>query len=652
MNKNDRISQRDKTKGKLRFVFDSFFCLVALALTANAQFVDLTRMNSNVMAHEEWATQVLTTPTGKELISAGADGRVVFWDAATGKIVREVSLPTIVLTLSLSNNGRTLAAGDSAGAVSIIDVETGKITGSFPADKKIVNATAWSEDGKFVAAGGSDGIVRFWSAAEGKITGEINPAHGDIMALAFANSQLVIGLRDGKEPKRTAEVWDWQNKKQVRTFDEGASGLRGLSVSPDGKLMAVADFQHSILLNIVPTMGNGAEVSIRVLPESDEGVPVAIWDMKTGKRVALLGAETGARSVAFSPDGTMLATAGPNGTIIHEIGLRTFTEIGRVDSQTSIDSVAFSFDSKQLFIAREREPLVRLGDGGTDKLVDPFFTNMIMQVRDGTNVGTLGLSVNNSTRINTKSATGGSNIEAWQISRRTAPPDAKTWEAVQAIFSDKPEDARKILQQVIKDHPSYGEAQRLYAIFFEGKDLKKVQSLLGASVGSDPNCVSCWRSLGDLQMKSEQFFDAVKSYDQVLKLKPEYGLVAGHQADAFGAIGLNLTFAENNAKNMDAAKTAFNRALELRPGVERFYTNLAAAYYFRGDFDMDIKLLLIAKRLRPDHARIYYNLGHAYRYKKDKQKAIEAYSRYVQMGEVGEEARVEKAKEFIKELIK
>jgi len=103
---------------------------------------------------------------------------------------------------------------------------------------------------------------------------------------------------------------------------------------------------------------------------------------------------------------------------------------------------------------------------------------------------------------------------------------------------------------------------------------------------------------------------------------------------------------------MASAQDALNHALALRPANDQFYANLGATYYFRSDFDKCISLLLTAQRLRPDHARIYYNLGHAYRYTSDKKKAIEAYRRYVQMGEQGEEARVEKAKEFIKELSK
>ncbi len=69
-----------------------------------------------------------------------------------------------------------------------------------------------------------------------------------------------------------------------------------------------------------------------------------------------------------------------------------------------------------------------------------------------------------------------------------------------------------------------------------------------------------------------------------------------------------------------------------------------------GDFDTSIELLLEAQKIRPDHSRIYYNLGHSYRQKGDKKEAIKAYQRYVLLGEKGEEARVERAKDIIKEL--
>lgn len=635
-------------------VLFSLYCIFVATFGINAQFVETLSMGTPAMPHDEWVTQVVVSPNGKEIVSGSIDGRIVFWDAATGKQTRDLMLSAMVLSLSLAKDGSLLAAADSSGTVSIIEVATAKIKAKFTADKHIANAVALSDDGKVVAAGGSDGIVRIASATDGKIVSEINPARGDIMALTFAKVHLVIGLRDGKDGKRSADVWDWQNRKSLRTFDEGPSGMRAISLSPDGQLLAIADYQQPTLLTMTPTGGSGAEVSLRVLADDDDGTMVAIWDMTSGKRDALINAETGARALAFSPNGQFLATAGPNGIVIHEIGSRSFAEIGRIDSRTSVDSVVFSADSKQLIFARERQPLVKFGDGGTDKLVDPFFTSMVMQVRQGLNTGVLSkfASIKEPARKGANSVTGGSTVEIWQIRPRTSAADTKTWEAVKNVFSDKTEDARQILQRVIKEHPNYGEAQRLWAVLFERKDIEKMQNLLQAAVKSDSNCVACWRSLGDLQYQTKQHLEAIKSYDRALQLRPDYGLVEGHQAHAYGALGLELLSSENTEQTMDLAKKALTSALTLRPGVEQFYTNLGAAYYFRGDFDSNINLLLIAKRLRPDHARIYYNLGHAYRYKGDKVRAIEAYKQYVAMGEKGEEARVERAKQFIAELSK
>jgi WD40 repeat protein/Tfp pilus assembly protein PilF len=637
----------------MRILLISLLALLSLVPAARAQFVETARVSASTMQQSEWTTQVISAADGQQVISAGIDGRIVVSDAVTGKTIKDIPLPTIVLAIALAPNGRGLAAADAVGNVSLIDLEGGKVNVVFRGDKHISNAVAWSEDGKTVAAGGADGIVRL-ASADGKITGEIDPAHGDIMALAFTKDRLVIGLR-AKDGKRSADVWDWQNKKLIRTFDEGPAGMRAISVSPDGNLLAIADYVRPTLLTMMFTGANGAEVSLRALPDSDEGTIVAIWDLTNGKRVALITGETGARSIAFSPDGQLLATAGPNGVMIHDIGSRTFTEVGRIDSQTSVDALAFTPDSKRLILARESVPLVVFGSGGIDKLTDPFFTSIVMQVREGLNSGVMvsyGAELRNPAKKELPSATGGSTLEIWRLDRRTSPAYLKTWEAVQSFFNDKTDEARILLQKVIKDNPNFGEAQRLMAVLFESKDIKKVQSLLEASVKADPNCVSCWRTLGDIQYKTKEYLDAIKSYDRALQLKPGYGLVSGHQADAYGALGVQLMSSENTEKTMDAAKGALSSAIKLRPGREEFYTNLGAAYYFRGDFDADIEMLLIAKRLHPDHARIYYNLGHAYRYKGDKQKAIDAYSRYVQMGEPGEEARVEKAKDFITALSK
>jgi WD40 repeat protein len=91
------------------------------------------------MLQNEWATQIISTGDGKRIVSAGVDGRISVWDAVSGKAVKEIPLSAGVLAIALAPNGRTLAAGDAEGSVSVIDLETAKINGVFRADKHITD---------------------------------------------------------------------------------------------------------------------------------------------------------------------------------------------------------------------------------------------------------------------------------------------------------------------------------------------------------------------------------------------------------------------------------------------------------------------------------------------------------------------------------
>ncbi len=186
--------------------------LFILTVTASGQFIDAVRVNANAMGQDEWVTQIVASPTGKEIISAGVDGRVVMWNAETGKTGWETKLPSMVLTLSLSPDGRLLAAGDASGTVSLIDAASGKVGNTWAADKKIVNATAWSQDGKYLATGGDEGIVRVWPADGQKAIAEINPAHGNILSLNFKDSQIAIGLLDTQTKTRRRRTLGLENK--------------------------------------------------------------------------------------------------------------------------------------------------------------------------------------------------------------------------------------------------------------------------------------------------------------------------------------------------------------------------------------------------------------------------------------------------------
>lgn len=126
--------------------------------------------------------------------------------------------------------------------------------------------------------------------------------HPELMTLQNRASGLKAGLgamnisSDGKllatASHETVCIWDAVNGQEVKVFTHSQSEFRCLAFSPDGKYLAAG-------------ADRGPEAA-RVL---------WVWDCIQNKQAALINHPHGALSVAFSSDGTRLATGGRNGTL-------------------------------------------------------------------------------------------------------------------------------------------------------------------------------------------------------------------------------------------------------------------------------------------------------------------------------------------------
>lgn len=637
----------------------SAFCVLAMHATAWAQFVKTDPVREIETPHREWATQVFYTPDDKEIVTAGLDGKIVFWNVASGKAMREVSLGKSILSLSVSRDGKHLAAGGEAAGVTIIDVAQAKVERELNAAlkaKQIVNEVAWTEDGKFVAAGASGGRVLVWQSEGNQLVSDIEIS-GDVVSLVFVRNakenrasevetQLAFGVINRQAGKGQVEIWDWRAKKRVRVFDEGTPGVRSLSLSPDGRMFAVSNFRRTTLLSLLMDEGGQVEASLRALGESEGSLAVSVTDLASGKNVATFQSDVGTNSVRFSPDGKLLACAGDDGVLLYRADDRSFFEAGRIDTARRVSATAFAPDARHIAFVREREPPAKYAAGGTDKLLDPFFVAATTIAKEGTTSGVSGFANNNRASL-----TGGSQLEVWNISESTSTTDARLWTSIKTYFEKDKEQARAQLRALIKDAPAFGEAQRVYGVLFESRNPGQAQASMEAAVKADAGCAACWRSLGEMQFNVDDFAGAARSFEQALKIKPNYGLVQGRLAAAYNRLAVTkLNPDDENA--MRESRSLLDKALTLRPADAQIYSNLSTLAYFTGDFDASINVLLIAQSLRPEYARIYYNLGHSYRQKGDKKRSVAAYRRYVALGEKGEEPRVERAKQYITDLEK
>jgi WD40 repeat protein/tRNA A-37 threonylcarbamoyl transferase component Bud32 len=244
-------------------------------------------------AHDRFLTDVLWSEGG--VISASKDGFVKIWRAEPPKGPGDA--PTPLQTIAAQEDGvRTLAR---------------------------------SADGKTLATAGFDGIIRLWDA-KGNQLHELPGHKGGTSALLFAarETQLVSGGADGMvrfwraEPRKGPGEAD----SLVREFGVSTAAITHLSLSPDGKAIAVSASDMTARLYDVATGKQAAafaDCTHACFGPVDGPLAVVtrhgtieLRDPVAGTVRARLRGDTEAPvDISFTANGKRLATCGKDGTL-------------------------------------------------------------------------------------------------------------------------------------------------------------------------------------------------------------------------------------------------------------------------------------------------------------------------------------------------
>jgi len=231
---------------------------------------------------------------------------------------------------SISADGTRLAisaqdAGSANGQVTLWDISTRRLLGTFPGHAKVNGKPEISSDDRSLYLTRSSEIC-VWSPdqAEEEMPRSLAGHSDEAWAVTFSPNGRILasGSDDTDEPKRI-KLWDMATGRMLRGW-EGHPGLvSALAFSPDGQSLA----------------------SVALCPEDN----VKIWDIASGRlRATLVGHTKGVRTVAYNPDGSLVATAGTD----HEIRIWD-SATGRLRSifsghAQSVYQVAFSPDGQRL----------------------------------------------------------------------------------------------------------------------------------------------------------------------------------------------------------------------------------------------------------------------------------------------------------------
>jgi RNA polymerase sigma factor (sigma-70 family) len=281
----------------------------------------ILRLGTVRLRHPWGVRGIAFSRDGKQLVS-GSGHTIYVWEAATGKQVRQLDGINF-MGIAVSPVGDVMASAQN-GHVQVWDLATGK-----PKFKHDVSgfAVAISPDGSVLATGGR------------------TPAKGDPVVL-----------------------WDLRTGDKLRSLPANMYQVFRLAFSPDGKSLAAVSCGNS---SFAP-------------PKSSRPQLVRLWEVETGQLHELDGHTGGATSLAFSPDGKVLATAGHDGTMIlwdsatrkqlRKIDLVEEAYVHRKGNgfdSGGIHALAFAPDGKTIASANH-DGTVRLFDAGTGKQVHVF----------------------------------------------------------------------------------------------------------------------------------------------------------------------------------------------------------------------------------------------------------------------------------------
>ena len=241
-------------------------------------------------------------------------------------------------------------------------------------DKKQVTDFAFSPDGTRLAAGG-DGRIWIYDVASGAQFAMLSGYTERIRALAFApdNSLLASGSEDN-----TLRLWNTATAREVLTLAGDSNLVQALaSSSPDGIPLPSWDPRTERLL----ATSNENPGRVRSLAFSPDGTTLAsgsadgrvrLWEVETGGVLSSFSTHDGlVLALAFSVEGKVLASGGSD-TLVRLWDLENQHLIATLRAHTdSINALAFSSDG-EILASGGRDRYLQLWYVGAKDLMSSF----------------------------------------------------------------------------------------------------------------------------------------------------------------------------------------------------------------------------------------------------------------------------------------
>lgn len=315
-----------------------------------------TSLLRELVGHTDWVTDIAIAPDGHTLLSGGRDQRLILWNSeVTQELVKTiVRQENAIKGAAISPDDKVLAVGKCTkaaidrihcleGEVEIRDLIKDTVLNVLQVPAGGVQSVAFSpnQQANLLATGGCTldeagncltGEIHLWDLVQQQILGSPLQGHADfVQTLAFSpdGSKLATGGYDG-----TVILWDIETRRQLisptKAFD---NFIASLTFSTDGSLLAASSGDGLITLwNVtngqiqdkLPLNGSNGVMVIAFSPDQTSNLlvsgarfqhPPTLWDLDSDEQQLLASDGRAVESLAFSRNGSMLATSNLEGVI-------------------------------------------------------------------------------------------------------------------------------------------------------------------------------------------------------------------------------------------------------------------------------------------------------------------------------------------------
>ncbi len=272
-------------------------------------------------------------PDGGRFVATGQLGVLRVYDARGRRLADLPCDKNDLHSPTFSPDGTLLAASGIDETSRVWDLRSGRLQHvlagrisrpSGPGDRAGLTGVGFDPQGRRLATGTAKGVVTIWSLASGRaevsFSSAATPSPVTCTVFSSDGARLVVGLQSG-----AVSIHDARHGRAVARLVGHDKAVGQLRVSPDGtRIYSASSDQTTRIWNArtgaVMAVLPGGSVDVPRFDLSQDGARLvtigahqaSIWDAHSGKFLAVLAGDSRGQlsSVAFSPDGRRIVTAG------------------------------------------------------------------------------------------------------------------------------------------------------------------------------------------------------------------------------------------------------------------------------------------------------------------------------------------------------